>query len=176
MKEYGTGLVSGDRLRKLLIMKSEYDNQIYLPISFNISKKKIIMIGGGKVAVHKLSSLLKFTTDITVIAPEINNEIKNDRRLNCICKIYEKSDLLNFNLVYACTNKRDLNAEIKEDANLMGLLVNVADDPELCDFISPAIYKNENLTVAVGSNAKDVKAAIRIRNWIKEKLDKNEIK
>lgn len=129
------------------------------------------MIGGGKVAAHKLSTLLKFTTNVTILAPVINDEIINDKRLNVNIKSYERNDLSNFNIVYACTNDRKVNAVIKKDANDLGLLVNVADDPELCDFISPAIYKDNNITVAVGSNARDVKKAINIRNRIKILLE-----
>lgn len=153
-------------------MKSDYfPNQMFLPVSLNITNKKVLIIGGGKVAAHKLSTLLKFTTNITILAPDITEQIKNDRRLNFIQKKYEKKDLLNFHLVYACTNDRQVNVQIKHDANSLNLLVNVADDPELCDFISPAIYKNENLTISVGSNAKDVKRAISLRDRIKERFE-----
>jgi len=149
--------------------------QVFLPVLINITDKKILMIGGGKVAAHKLSTLLKFAGNITILAPEIIHEIMNDNRLDFMIKSYEKNDLLNFHIVYACTNNRKVNAVIKKDANDLGLLVNVADDPELCDFISPAIYKDDNITVAVGSNAQDVKKAIRIRNRIELILENDEI-
>lgn len=149
----------------------ELNEMVFLPVLINITTKKILMIGGGKVAAHKLSTLLKFTTNVTILAPVINDEIINDKRLNVNIKSYERNDLSNFNIVYACTNDRKVNAVIKKDANDLGLLVNVADDPELCDFISPAIYKDNNITVAVGSNARDVKKAINIRNRIKILLE-----
>jgi siroheme synthase-like protein len=176
MKEFGTGSALEDLPKKQLIMKSEHlSSEIFLPISINITGKRVLIVGGGKVAAHKLSTLIKFTHDITVLAPDIIHEILNDSRLNCIIKPYEKDDLCDFHLVYACTNNRMVNAEIKKDANNLGLMVNVADDPELCDFISPAIYKQNHITVSVGSNARNVKKAIRIRNWIKEKLENGEI-
>jgi len=109
----------------------------------NITDKKILLIGGGKVAVHKLSTLLKFTCDITILAPDIIEQIGNDSRLTLRIKHYEKEDLLNFHIVYACTNDKTVNATIKKDANYLGLLINVADDPELCDFVSPAIFKDD---------------------------------
>lgn len=123
------------------------------------------------MAVHKLSTLLKFTSNITILAPAIIDEIQNDRRLTLRIKHYEKEDLLNFHIVYACTNDKMVNAIIKKDANSLGLLANVADDPELCDFVSPAVYKDDYITIAVGSNAQDVKKAIQIRNRIKKILE-----
>ena len=145
--------------------------KIFLPVLINITDKKILVIGGGKVAVHKLSTILKFTSNITILAPVIIDEFQKDSRLTLQFKHYEKEDLLNFHIVYACTNDKKVNAAIKKDANSLGLLVNVADDPELCDFVSPAIYKDDNITVAVGSNAQDVKKAIQIRNRIKKILE-----
>jgi len=129
------------------------------------------MIGGGKVAAHKLATLLRFTDNITILAPVITNEIINDKRLKLLIKSYEKPDLAHYQIVYACTNNKEVNATIKKDAHSLGILVNVADDPESCDFVSPAVYKDENITVAVGSNAQDVKKAIEIRNRIAQILE-----
>ena len=152
----------------------EVNEMVFLPVLINITGKKILMIGGGKVAAHKLLTLLKFTSNITILAPVVNDMLMNDKRLSFIIKSYERNDLLNFHMVYACTNDRKVNTVIKKDANALGLLVNVADDPELCDFISPAIYKDNNITLAVGSNASDVKKAIRIRNRIEILLENDD--
>jgi siroheme synthase (precorrin-2 oxidase/ferrochelatase) len=57
----------------------------------------------------------------------------------------------------------------------MGVLVNIHDKPELCQFVSPAIYKNGDITVAVGSNARNVYESIRIRNEIQEILKNKEL-
>lgn len=156
-------------------MRSDYRGT-YLPVSLNITDKKILFVGGGKVASHKLASVIKFTSNITILAPEISEELRNQNRLKLLAKEYEPKDLEDYQLVFACTNNRELNVRIKRGANSLGILVNVADDPELCDFISPAIYKNDQISISVSSNATDVKLAIRIRNWIKEQFKNGEIK
>jgi len=74
-------------------------------------------------------------------------------------------------LVYACTNISGLNRRIKTDGETLGILTNVVDNPGLCDFVSPAIYKHEHITVAVSSNAQEVRRAIAIRDKIKENLE-----
>jgi precorrin-2 dehydrogenase / sirohydrochlorin ferrochelatase len=142
----------------------------FLPISINITDKKILIIGGGRIANHKIGFLDQFTKNITVIGIEVIEAIKN-RGLTYFEKPYEKSDLEGFFLVYACTNIIELNKQVKNDAEEFGILCNVVDNPKLCDFVSPAIYKHGIYTVAVGSNAQDVFKSVEIRNKIKEQLD-----
>ena len=140
---------------------------MYLPINLNIKNKNILIIGGGQVALQKLETLTKFTNNITVVATEIISEIKN-LDIKFLEQQYNASDLENVNLVYACTNNRELNQQIKKEANTLEILVNVADDPELCDFISPAVHKGQEYVVAVSSNGKNVRGAIALRDKIKE--------
>jgi precorrin-2 dehydrogenase/sirohydrochlorin ferrochelatase len=142
----------------------------FLPISINITDKKILIIGGGKVACHKIKCIQQFSNNIFVIALEVNKDIKA-KGIPYVEKPYEKSDLKGAFLVYACTNIIELNSQIKTDTESLGILTNVVDNPVLCDFISPAIFKRENYTIAVGSNAENVNKSIAIRDKIKEILE-----
>lgn len=74
-------------------------------------------------------------------------------------------------LIYACTNIRELNQQIKNDAHQLGRLINVVDKPDECDFVSPAIYRNKNISVAVSSNGQNVYKSIQVRNAIRDFLD-----
>jgi precorrin-2 dehydrogenase/sirohydrochlorin ferrochelatase len=151
------------------MMRDPGHEMTFLPVSINISGKQILIVGGGKIACHKSGFLEQFTKSIFVVAPDVSVSIK-EKGILFKEKPYEKSDLEGVFLVYACTNIKSLNRQIKADAENLGILVNVADDPELSDFVSPAIYKNNNMTVAVGSNALNVRKSIAIRNKIKEFL------
>jgi precorrin-2 dehydrogenase/sirohydrochlorin ferrochelatase len=142
----------------------------FLPISINITNKKILIIGGGRIANHKIGFLVQFTKNITAIGIEVIEAIKK-RGLTYFEKPYEKGDLKGYFLVYACTNIIELNQQVKNDAEELGILCNVVDNPTLCNFVSPAIYKHGIYTVAVGSNAQDVFKSVEIRNKIKEYLD-----
>jgi len=148
---------------------------VFLPVTLNITDKDILIVGGGKVAFHKIKLLQVFTDRIHVVAKEICDEILS-LGLPTTYKAYEPGILDDYFLVYACTNIRELNKQIYEDAHHKGILVNVVDNPPLCDFVSPAIYKKENMTVAVGSNAEDVYASIALRNKIKDFLENNDTK
>jgi precorrin-2 dehydrogenase/sirohydrochlorin ferrochelatase len=105
-----------------------------------------------------------------VVALEVIDAIK-EKGIHYTEKEYEKSDLAGAYLVYACTNIVELNLRVRSDAQSLGILVNLVDNPTYCDFVSPAIYKREHITVSVGSNAQEVHRAIAVRNKIKEYLE-----
>lgn len=142
----------------------------YLPIALNIAGEKILIIGGGQSAWSKIKILKRFDADVEVIALKVCDEIKNSG-VPYTVKAYEKSDLKGFLMFYSCTNNPELDAHIARDGKEVGILVNIHDQPALCQFVSPAIYQNGDIRVAVSSNAKDVYASIRIRNEIKEFLE-----
>ncbi|GHT66950.1 porphyrin biosynthesis protein [Bacteroidia bacterium] len=147
----------------------------FLPISIDITDKKIVIIGGGKVAFHKSAILSRFTPEATVIAPEFHPEFEN-LPFQLIKKEYEADDLNGAFLVYICTGNETLNQQIKTACGKRGILASVCDNPLLCDFISPAIQKEENMTIAVSSNAQNVRQAIAVRNQIQVLIEKEILK
>lgn len=142
----------------------------YLPIAINIAGEKILIIGGGQSAWNKIKILKRFDAHVEVVALEVCEEISNSDVPYKI-KPYEKSDLEGYLMFYSCTNDYELDKQIAKDGREAGVLVNIHDQPDLCQFVSPAIYQNGNIRVAVSSNATDVYASIRIRNEIKEFLE-----
>ena len=125
------------------------------------------MIGGGRVATHKGTILARFVQNITVVAPHFTDEI-SQLPFSFITKKYDRGDLKGAFMVYICTENHELNQTIKNDAEDLGILASVCDNPLLCDFVSPAIHKEGNITISVGSNAQNVHQAIDIRNQISE--------
>lgn len=146
-------------------------NMTFLPISLNITDKDILVIGGGRVAYQKIKLLLPFTRRISVVALDVCQEIMDLGLKSVQIKPYEPSDLDGFYIIYAATNIFELNKRVYDTAHEKGILVNVVDNVPYCDFVSPAIYKSDHMTVAVGSNAEDVKASIRLRDRIKNFLE-----
>lgn len=144
----------------------------FLPISLNITGKKIVIIGGGKVGLHKATILHRFTDEATIISPIFREGFK-ELPFTLIQKTYDKEDIRDAFLAYICTENEELNTRIKQDAETLGVLASVCDNPPLCDFISPAIYQEENVSIAVSSNAQDVRRSIRIRDRIKNLAQKD---
>ena len=141
----------------------------YLPVSLNISDQKILIIGGGQSALKKIRILQRFEANLEVVAENITEEILSSG-ITCFKKRYDKSDLKGYLMLYSCTNNEELDIQIAQDGKEAGVLVNIHDKPALCQFVSPAIYKEGNIMVAVSSNAENVYESIRLRNLIQEYL------
>jgi len=151
------------------------DSQMsFMPININLTGKEILIIGGGKVALQKIKRISSYTKNIRIVSKEVSEEIRG-LGFSYTEKEYETSDLGTSFMVYACTDVNDLNQQIYEDAGVHGILANVADNPPMSDFVSPAVYKEGHMTVAVGSNGQDIKESIRWRDRIKKYLMDNPV-
>ena len=142
----------------------------FLPISIDISGQKILIIGGGQNALKKILILQRFGAHIEVIAENIIDEVYATDTI-CFQKSYEKNDLKGYLMLYSCTNNENLDLQIAQDGREAGVLVNIHDNPALCQFVSPAIYQDGNISVAVSSNSENVYESIRLRNQIQEYLE-----
>ena len=137
----------------------------FLPINIRISDAKILIVGGGKVATHKATILNRFTDKATVIAPEVSDGIKA-LPFHWEERPFVEADLEGVTLLFVCTGDHLLNHQIHQLARQRGILTSVCDSPDECDFTSPAIYRDGDLTISVASDAKDVKRSIAIRDRI----------
>ena len=142
----------------------------FLPISIDISTSKILIIGGGLSALKKVKILLRSNANIDVLAESFIDEIL-DLKVVRIQKAYEKSDFKGYLMLFSCTDDDVVDRQIAEDGRESGVLVNVHDKPELCQFVSPAIYRDGDISVAVSSNGENVHEAIRLRNVIQDYLE-----
>jgi len=142
----------------------------FFPIAINIENEKILLIGGGKVASHKIPLIQKYADDITVCSGNILDEIKT-MDVSIIEKDYYKDVLDPFFLVYACTDNKEVNEQIRKDCLEKKILVNLVDNPTKCQFVSPAIYRDKNISVAVTSNGENVYKSIEVRDKIKGFLE-----
>lgn len=142
-------------------------NKIFLPVSIDITDKTILILGGGESAHKKIKILSRYTNLFYVVAREVCNGIIDDE-IPYVIKDIEEKDLDGFGILYSCTNDKELNKKIVEWGHIRGMLVNIHDDPELCDFISPAVYKDGNITISVSTNGEDALQSIAIRDRIKK--------
>jgi siroheme synthase-like protein len=127
----------------------------YYPVFFNIGGKLCIVIGGGTVAEQKVKILLKFNTRIRVISPVMTKNLSvlsQKGKIETISREYRDGDLDGAVLVFAATNKKEINETIKKEASKGHIPVNVVDDPGLCDFIVPSIIKKESIVIAISTS------------------------
>ncbi len=142
----------------------------YLPVALNLENRKVVIIGGGNIALQKVKTLQKYGADIYLYGREVF-EFVRETGVRWEEKSYEKSLIEGASIVYGATDSWDLNREIGDDGRAIGAIVNVVDDPKNCDFVSPAIEQRDDISIAVTSNAKDVRASIAMRNKIREFLN-----
>ena len=129
----------------------------YLPISLSLKKRPCLIVGGGKVALRKIDTLLDFDCELTVIAPEIVDKIKyytDNNRLKLEQRPYNKSDAEKYGFVIAACDDEDVNRMVYDDCQSAGIPINVVDNPPLCDVIFPAVIRRDCLTVAISTDGK----------------------
>ncbi|MBT9536664.1 MAG: bifunctional precorrin-2 dehydrogenase/sirohydrochlorin ferrochelatase [Nitrospirae bacterium] len=136
---------------------------VYYPVLLNLKGKKVIVVGGGKVAERKALSLLRSGAKVTVISPECTERFKKENlrgHIKYIPRRYKKGDLKNAFLVIAATDSNETNRKISEDAPY---LVNIVDMPLLCNFIVPSVVRRGPLTIAVSTSGISPSLARTIR-------------
>lgn len=145
----------------------------YYPAYLNIADRSCVVVGGGGVATRKTKTLIECGAAITVISPELTRELSDlarVKKINWENKPYSSSDLKGAFLVIGATNDKDLNRRIHGDAKNSGALCNIADQPELCDFILPSLVKRGDLVIAVSTTGKSPAYAKKLKERLESCL------
>ncbi len=149
------------------------------PIFLKANQLKVLIVGGGYVALEKLTALWNNSKDAEVIlvAPAIQQEIKEylttDKKLTLLERTFELSDLNGIDWVIIAVGEIGLSEAIRIEAKKFNLLVNVADKPELCDFYLGSIVTKGNLKIAISTNGKSPTFAKRLKQVLNESLPSN---
>jgi precorrin-2 dehydrogenase len=149
--------------------KSENSN--FYPILISLERFPCLIVGGGKVAYRKVLSLQEFNAKITVISPKICKpllDLAKQDKIQIIKKFYSKEFIKDYKIVFSATDNQEINKIVRNDCITEGILLNVADNPPLCDFILPANIKRGNLTISISSQGK----APFYTKEMKKKLDR----
>lgn len=141
----------------------------FYPVMLELSGKCCLAVGGGQVAERKIAGLLEAGARVVVVSPAVTERIAEweaSGKLTLFRRTYESGDGTDAALVFACTDKRDVNERVYRDATARGQPVNVADRPELCTFVVPAVWRRGPLLVAVSTSGTSPMASSRIRDRI----------
>jgi precorrin-2 dehydrogenase/sirohydrochlorin ferrochelatase len=135
----------------------------------NLDGKAVIVVGGGRVALRKIKSLLSGGARVIVISPEVESELKELASQEPVTWIPEpfRDDLLDRYpdavLVFGTTNRREVNVATHDAAVKRKIPCNIADVPDLCTFIVPAVITQGDLMIAVSTGGSSPALARRIR-------------
>ena len=145
---------------------------IYYPAFLNIRSKRCVVVGGGKIALRKIKTLLECGADITVISPSLDpelTELVEAKGIDHISREYEPEDTKDVFMTIAATDMREINVKVAADARKRGILINIADNSELSNFIIPSYFRRGGLTMAISTSGMSPALARKIRS----KLEKN---
>lgn len=146
------------------------------PVFLKLNDLHTVLIGGGNVALEKLTAILKNSPGARVtlvalaIVPEITALAKEYPAVTLKEKAFEDTDLDDASLVIAATNNAELNSFICQSAHDRKLLINVADKPALCDFYLSSVVKKGELKIAISTNGKSPTIAKRLKEVLNENL------
>ena len=143
----------------------------YYPIGLDISGRRCLVIGGGEVGERKAQRLLECGARVSVVGRKLTPALAGLRREGRIEHIpgdYDKGLLEGAFLVIGATDDRAINERIFRDARKRGVLANIVDDPEHCDFILPALCRQGDLVITVATGGKSPALAKKLRKELEE--------
>lgn len=139
----------------------------YYLACLDLRGRDCLVVGGGGVATEKVRGLLECAANVTVVAPEIDDELRGlDVALRE--RTFTASDVVGRFLIVAATSDRRVNSAVSSAAERRHTLCNVADDPELCNFILPAVVRRGPIAVGVSTGGASPALAQRIRDDVAE--------
>jgi uncharacterized protein len=150
---------------------TESGNNLF-PVFLKLENLSVLIVGGGNVGLEKLNAILGNSpaTKIKLVANQIKDEIKNISETNSNLTLFERpfevSDLSDIDVVVVAVNDPEASQRIRHHAKQKGKLVNVADQPDLCDFYLSSIVKKGNLKIAISTNGKSPTVAKRLKEVI----------
>ena len=131
----------------------------------DLEGRDCLVVGAGPVGLEKIEGLLEANARVTVVSPAAIPAVQQ-LPLTWLPRAYEPTDLEGRFLVVAATNFPDVNRQVYEDAERRSLLCNVADVPDLCNFILPAVLRLDPIAIGISTGGASPALAQRIRRDI----------
>ena len=139
----------------------------YYPLFMDLKAQPVLVVGGGKVALRKVQTLLEHGAYVRIVSPQIVPEIKaliDEKTCFWSKKQYSNEDIREAILVFSCTEKEEVNDQVSRDAKAHQRPVNVVDDPAKCSFIVPSIMERGDLKIAVSTGGSSPIVARQVRS------------
>jgi precorrin-2 dehydrogenase / sirohydrochlorin ferrochelatase len=146
----------------------------YYPIFLDIKDKDCLVVGGGSVGIRKALILEKSGARVRLISARFSGEALlrlSESSIRFETKEYDSQDIKGMFLVFAATDGDELNRKIKKDAADLNIICNVADSPDLSDFLVPSIVDKGDLMVAISTSGASPAMAKRIRKDLENYFD-----
>jgi precorrin-2 dehydrogenase len=139
------------------------------PIFLKLAGRRCVVVGAGSVAEEKIAGLLRAEAKVRVVAPDATPRIRawaRARKIRYDARRFRASDLNGAFLVVAATSSSLVHGQIYRQARRLGVLCNVVDDPEHCDFFYGAVVRRGALQIAISTGGRSPALAQRLRKRI----------
>jgi precorrin-2 dehydrogenase/sirohydrochlorin ferrochelatase len=136
------------------------------PIFLKLSGRRCVVVGGGVVGEGKVASLLDAEAETVVVAPAVTDKVMewaSAAKLTWLARSFSPADLDRAFLVVAATSSQEVNELVFQEARRRGVLCNVVDQPEQCDFYYPAVLRRGRLQIAISTGGLSPALAQRLR-------------
>ena len=146
------------------------------PLFVDLTQKKVMMIGGGRIASRRTLTLLDFVKRITVISPQLRPELESlalEDRIDIIKREFQPEDLTDADLVITATGVVDIDDQVWRLCREKQIPVNVSADQSKCDFFFPGIARNGDLVVGITAGGTDHHLAKRVTEAIRLQLEES---
>nr|WP_320011669.1 bifunctional precorrin-2 dehydrogenase/sirohydrochlorin ferrochelatase [uncultured Desulfobulbus sp.] len=141
------------------------------PVNLQLEDKLCVVVGGGVVAARKVRGLVAAGGRIRIVSPVLGEQLQactQKEYFEWRQKKFESADLDGAFLVFAATDNPNVQQAIVAAAHSRGLLVNVADGPELCDFQIPAVVRRGDLSISIATGGKTPAVAALVRRHLEQ--------
>ena len=139
------------------------------PINLQIKGIPCLIIGGGHVALRKISKLIREEADVTVLAPEVCEDIQKMAEkgvLRWISKIYQEGDTHGYRLVVTACGIRAVAEQVYEAAQKEYFLYNASDFPSLGNCHLPAAFESGGMQFTVSTKGRSPAMAKYVKEWL----------
>jgi len=143
------------------------------PLFISLEGKKIVVIGGGRIAARRIRTLTEFTPCVTVVAPETDASLlplEEAGRVHLLRKPFSPEDVEGAFLVLAAADA-SVNEEVRRVCRDRGIPVNVSSDRRECDFYFPGIARRGDLVAGVTASGRDHAGARKLTEAIRDLLE-----
>ena len=139
-----------------------------LPVVVALRNQPVLVVGAGKVAAAKIKLLLAEGAQVTVVTSEVLEPVPDGATVRI--RPYESGDLRGFRLAIVAVGDATVNQQIRREADELGILLNVVDTPDMCDFFFTAVHREDDVVISVSTQGAAPALAQLIRDHIARTL------
>ncbi len=142
----------------------------YYPAFLSLEDRPCLVVGGGPIAERKVKGLLEAGARVALVSPTVTPRLRrriDKGQFKYSNREFRSSDLDGMYLLITATDDMPLNRRIGIEGRDRGLIVNVVDDPDYCDFIAPSIVRRGDITFAISTGG----ASPALARWLRRQIE-----